>query len=107
VLPEILAARDTTNADWTQSAIDWAKSMLALRPAEEMEGDSPEAVVSRLEAAMERRDYTAALPLLEALPQAMQDKATLVSADIRAHAAASQLVADLRARALTTATATP
>jgi hypothetical protein len=30
-----------------------------------------------------------------------------VSADIRAHAAASQLVADLRARALTTATAAP
>lgn len=106
-LPEILAARDAANTDWTQSAIDWAKSVLALRPAEEMEGDSPEAVVSRLEAAMERRDYTTALTLLEALPAAMQDKATLVATDIRAHAAASQLVADLRARALTTATAAP
>ncbi len=106
-LPEILAARDTSNADWTQSAIDWAKSILALRPAEEIEGDSPEAVISRLEAAMERRDYPAALALLNALPQPMQDQATLVGADIRAHAAASKLVADLRARALTTATAAP
>ncbi len=106
-LPEILAARDTTNTDWTQNAVDWAKSVLALRPAEEIEGDSPEAVMSRLEAAMERRDYAAALSLLEALPQSMQDKATLVASDIRAHAAASKLVADLRARALTTATAAP
>jgi hypothetical protein len=106
-LPEILAARDTTNADWTQSAIDWAKSLLALRPAEEVEGDSPEAIVSRLEGAMERRDYTAALALLESLPQTMQDKAILVASDIRTHAAASKLVADLRARALATATTTP
>ncbi len=104
-VPDILGARDTTGEDWTQSAIDWAKSVLALRPAEEMEGDSPEAIVSRLEAAMERRDYAAALALIDALPQPMRDKATLVAADIRAHAEAARLVADLRARALTTTTA--
>ncbi|MND06484.1 hypothetical protein D3C83_278890 [compost metagenome] len=63
--------------------------------------------MSRLEAAMERRDYSTAVSLLEALPQSMQDKATLVASDIRAHAAANKLVADLRARALTTATAAP
>jgi hypothetical protein len=106
-LPEILAARDTTGGDWTQSAIDWAKSLLALRPAEELEGDSPDAVVSRLEAAMERRDFTAALALLDSLPQPMRDKAASIGADIRAHAAAAQLVADLRARALDTATTAP
>jgi hypothetical protein len=104
-LPEILAARDGTNQDWTQSAVDWAKSLLALRPAEEIEGDSPEAVVSRLEGAMERRDYAAALALIDALPQVMRDEASLISADIRAHAEADKLVADLRARALTTTTA--
>jgi hypothetical protein len=104
-LPDILGARDTTNLDWTQSAVDWAKSLLALRPAEEMEGDSPEAVVSRLEGAMERRDYATALALIDALPPAMRDKATLVSADIRTHAEAARLVADLRTRALTTTTA--
>lgn len=105
-LPEILAARDTSGQDWTQNAVDWAKSLLALRPAEEVEGDSPEAVVSRLEGAMERRDYAGALALIDALPQAMRDKAALVAADIRVHAEAGKLVADLRARALTTTTAT-
>ena len=104
-VPEILGARDTTNQDWAQTAIDWTKSLLALRPAEEMEGDSPEAVVSRLEGAMERRDYATALSLIDALPPAMRDKATLVATDIRAHAEAAKLVADLRARALTTTTA--
>ncbi len=105
-LPEILAARDTSGQDWTQNATDWVKSLLALRPAEEMDGDSPEAVVSRLEGAMERRDYATALSLIDALPQAMRDKAALVSADIRVHAEAAKLVADLRARALATTTAT-
>jgi uncharacterized coiled-coil protein SlyX len=104
-LPGILGARDTASQDWTQSAIDWAKSLLALRPAEEMEGDSPEAIVSRLEGAMERRDYAAAMTLIDALPPAMRAEATLVSADIRTHAEAAALVANLRTRALTTTTA--
>lgn len=104
-VPEILGARDTTNQDWAQTAIDWAKSVLALRPADEIEGDSPEAVVSRLEAAMERRDYATALTLIDVLPPAMRDEATLVATDIRAHAEAAKLVADLRARALATTTA--
>ena len=106
-LPAILAARDGTNADWTQSAIDWAKSLLALRPAEEVEGDSPEAIVSRLEAAMERRDYAGATTLLGQLPAPMRDAASMIAADIRVHAEADKLVADLRARALTTTTAAP
>lgn len=106
-LPDILAARDTSSGDWVQGALDWTKGMLALRPAGEMDGDSPEAIVSRLEAAMERRDYGAARGLIEALPQPMQDKAALVAADIRAQAEAAQLVVDLRARALATAAPAP
>lgn len=105
VLPEILAARDTSGDDWAQSVVDWTKSMLALRPVEEIEGDAPEAVVSRLEGAMERRDYAAAMSLLDALPQAMRDKAALITGDLRAHAEAIQLVSDLRARALATTAA--
>lgn len=106
VVPDILAARDVSNADWGQSAVDWAKSLLALRPIGEIEGDSPEAIVSRLEAAMARRDYEAASALLDQLPQRMRDAATLVAADIRVHAEAANLVADLRGLALTE-TATP
>jgi hypothetical protein len=102
-LPQILAARSINSSDWAQNAIDWAKSLLALRPAEEQQGDSPEAIASRLEAAMNRHDYAAAGTLIVALPAPMQAAAAPVAADIAAHAAADQLLADLRAKALTAA----
>ena len=99
-LPDILAARVTTSGDWVSNATDWAKSLLALRPAEEMEGDSPEAVVSRLEGAMGRRDYAAASALIGQLPAPMQQAAAPVADDIAVHADADKLVADLRSKAL-------
>ena len=105
-VPEILGARDTSGDDWAQSALDWARTLLALRPIGETEGTSPEAIVARLEAAMARRDFAAASTLLGQLPGPMQNAAALVAGDIRAHAAATGLVAELRARALAT-TATP
>lgn len=101
-VPAILGARDTTSSDWAQSAIDWARTLLALRPIGESEGTGPEAVVSRLEAAVARRDFAAASALIGQLPGPMQDAAALVAGDIRAHAAAAGLVAELRARALAT-----
>jgi hypothetical protein len=103
VLPAILAAHDNGSGDWTGNAVDWAKSILALRPAEEQQGDSPDAVVSRLEGAMGRRDYAAATGLIGQLPQKMRDAAGAVAGDIEAHAAADQFVADLRGKALATA----
>jgi len=102
-LPEILAARGPAGSDWMSNATDWVKSLLALRPAEEQAGDSPEAIVSRIEGAMARRDYSAALVLLDQLPQPMQDAAKPVTTDIALHAEADKLVADLRARALSAA----
>jgi hypothetical protein len=104
-LPDIMAARGTGSGDWVQNSLDWAKSLLALRPAEEQQGDSPEAVVSRLEGAMTRHDYAAASTLLAQLPAPMQQAAAPVAADIAAHAAADRLVTDLRARALSAAEA--
>ncbi|MEO8758828.1 MAG: hypothetical protein ABI398_13885 [Devosia sp.] len=105
-LPEILAARDHNSGDWTQNAVDWVKSLLALRPADEEAGDSPEAIVSRLEGAITRHDYAAAIALLAELPAPMQEAAIAVTPDISAHAAADQLVADLRTRALSATTET-
>lgn len=106
-LPDILAARDHGNADWTQNALDWAKSLLALRPAQERQGDDPDAVISRLEGAINRHDYAAANTLVAQLPPAMQAAAAPVAADIAAHAAADQLLGDLRTRALGTTDAKP
>jgi len=105
-LPAILAARSSTGGDWVQTATDWVKGVLALRPAEEEAGDSPDAVVSRLEGAMGRRDYSAAAALIGQLPGPMQAAAAPVAHDIGLHAEADALVADLRARALSTAETT-
>jgi hypothetical protein len=102
-LPGILAARGPASGDWVSNATDWVKSLLALRPAEEQPGDSPEAIVSRIEGAMSRRDYTSALSLMGLLPPPMQAAANSVSDDIAVHAQADTLVADLRARALSAA----
>ena len=94
----MLAARPTAAVDWQQSAGDWIASLLAIRPVGEMEGDTPEAVVSRLEGAMVRHDYAAATALFAELPPEMVAAAGTVPADIAAHAAGAALVADLRAK---------
>lgn len=100
-VPMILASRTAdSSGDLTQDAIEWAKGLLALRPVEETEGNTPEAIVSRLEAAVARRDFVSAAALLGQLPEPMQAAAGSVGTDIRTLAAAEGFVATLRARAL-------
>jgi hypothetical protein len=105
VMPDILAARSSGSGDWVNAAGDWLKALLAVRPASETPGAAPDAVASRLEAAMGRRDYAAAAALLGQLPAPMQQAAAPVEAGITAHADADRLVNDLRTRALGTAQA--
>lgn len=101
VVPAILAGRTATSSgDLTQDAIDWAKGLLALRPVEETEGTAPEDVVSRLEAAIARRDFVSAAALLDQLPEPMQAGAGKTATDIRTLAAADGFIATLRAKAL-------
>jgi hypothetical protein len=105
-VPDILAGRTgESTGDWTADAIEWAKALLALRPAEEIEGDTPEAVVSRLEGAVNRHDFTTAATLLAQLPAPMQAAAGDLGTAIVTHAAAEQFVNGLRAQALTDAPA--
>lgn len=100
-VPAILAGRTAEGSgDLTQDAIEWAKGLLALRPLDETEGQTPEAIVSRLEAAVARRDFASAAALLGQLPEPMQAAAGPVGTDIRTLAAADGFVATLRARAL-------
>lgn len=108
-VPAILASRTAqSTGDWGKDAIEWAKALLALRPTGEIEGNSPEAIVSRLEAAMERRDFVAGAALLDQLPEAMQGAAGDVASDIRARATADGFLAGLRAQAMApVAEATP
>ena len=101
LVPEILAGRAAeSSGDLGQDAIDWAKGLLAMRPVEETDGATPEAIVSRLEAAVARRDFAAAATLLEQLPAPMQAGAGSIADDIRTLAATDGFVAGLRAQAL-------
>ncbi len=97
-VPEMLAARQAApDAPWQDTAAGWVRSMLALRPAGETEGDTPEAVLSRLEAAVERRDFSAAAPLIAALPADMVAPAEDLAADIAVRAEAASMLAGLAA----------
>lgn len=101
VLPAIIAGRPaTTGAQWQDGALDWFASAIALRPTGEMEGDSPEAVTSRLEGAIARRDFATAKTLFDALPQPMQTAAGDVPALVASQAEAAQFLDGLRAQAL-------
>jgi hypothetical protein len=100
-LPDILGGRTATaTGDWSRDALEWAKALLALRPAGELEGDTPEAVMSRLEAAMQRRDFVAAAALLGQLPEPMRNAAGPLADEIDALAEAEGFIARLRAQAL-------
>jgi hypothetical protein len=102
-IPDILAGRTgESTGDWAQDAVEWAKALLALRPAEETPGDTPEALVSQLEAAVERYDFQAAAAILGRLPEPMRFAAGDLGEAILAHAQASRFVIGLRAQALAT-----
>jgi hypothetical protein len=102
VLPAIIAGRPADpDAQWQQGAMDWFASAIALRPTGEMEGDSPEAITSRLESAIDRRDFAAAKTLFDALPQPMRAAAGDVPAMVAQQAEAAQFLQTVRQQALT------
>jgi hypothetical protein len=108
-VPNVLAGRAAVSTgDMGEDALEWMKGLLALRPVGEVAGDTPEAIVSRLEAAVGRHDFKAAAELLAQLPPAMQAGAGSSGADITKLAAAEGFVTELRSRALApTAETTP
>ncbi len=101
LVPDILAGRSAVaSGDLGQDALEWLKGVLALRPSGEIEGTTPEAIVSRLEPAVARGDFVAAAELLAGLPQPMQAAAGDVGMQIRALGEAQMFIAGLRATAL-------
>jgi hypothetical protein len=101
VLPAMLAGRPADpNAQWQDGALDWFAAAIALRPTGEIEGDTPEAVMSRVVGAVERRDFAAAQTLLAGLPQPMQAAAEDVPALIASQAEAAGFLETLRSQAL-------
>lgn len=102
ILPDMLAGRPASaDGQWQDNAADWLRGIVALRPAGEVEGDSPDAIVARIEAAIARRDFVSAQQELTSLPAPMQTAAGAVAHDIAALAAAQSFLAQLRSTAMT------
>jgi hypothetical protein len=101
-LPDMLAGRPTTaDAGWQDATADWFRGLVAMRPAEAVEGNSPDAIIARLEAAVERRDFAAAETELDALPETMRRAAEPFAADISSLAAAQSFLGQFRTQVLT------
>ncbi len=101
LLPGILAAKPADDrASWTDRLVDKFKALVALRPVAGSADTSPEALVSRIEAALGARDYAAAAKAFAALPQPMRQAAGGIDGTVDAFAAASDLVARAREAAL-------
>jgi hypothetical protein len=101
VLPAMLAGRPVAaDAQWQDGALDWFRSAIALRPTGEIEGDTPEAVMSRLEGAIARRDFVTAETLLAGLPAPMLAAGEDVPALVAEQAEAARFLDALRASAL-------
>lgn len=102
LVPDMLASRPlSVDGDWQTATADWFRGVIAMRPADAQEGNTPEAAIARLEDAMARRDFAAAEAEIEALPEPMRNAAAPVAADIAALAAANAFLDELRAKALT------
>jgi hypothetical protein len=100
-LPDILAATPPNpDAPWNEAALDWLKGVLVLRPSGEVAGDGPDAVVARLEAAINAGNFADAAPLFDKLPEPMRLAAGTIPQDAAALAAANAFIAELRTNAL-------
>lgn len=101
VLPDMLAARPLAGSEgWQGATADWFRGIIALRPTGEVEGNNPEAIIARLEAALARRDFGTAAQEFSLLPESMQAAAGPVAGDIAAQAEASAFLTNLRQTAL-------
>lgn len=101
VLPAMLAGRPADpDAQWQDGALDWFRSAIALRPTGEVDGDTPEAVMSRLEGAIARRDFVVAETLLTDLPAPMLAAGEDVPALIASQAEAARFLDAMRRTAL-------
>lgn len=100
-LPDMLAGRPiATDAGWQDQTADWFRGVIAMRPAGDVQGDSPDARIARLEAAVARRDFVAAEAEFTALPETMQSNAGTLGDDIASLAAATTLLEQLRSNAI-------
>lgn len=101
-LPSMLTVRaQSGDESWQNAASEWFRGVIAIRPAEPVDGTGVEAIISRLEAAVAARDFNTAAAEFNSLPSDMQALAGETGTAILAQAAAQNFLNDLRATALT------
>lgn len=99
LIPALLAARpENPGAGWFDTLVGQAQSAIALRPVDD-EADTPEAMIGRIETALENGEAGEARALILSLPEPMQATALPVRTDLDAVIAAHGLLADIRALA--------
>jgi len=69
-----------------------ARSAVTVRPVGEVEGDTPQAIAARMEAAVQRGDYAQALSEYEALPSETKETAAEFAEKLRARQAADEVL---------------
>lgn len=107
VVPDMLAKRSVTaSGDLVTDSIDWFKGLIALRPSGDVTGDTPEALVARIEAAAQRADWAGTAELFSKLPVPMRLAAGDVVGDVSRLAEAQAFIETLRRDALAPATET-
>jgi hypothetical protein len=100
-MPDMLAALPSQpRGDWQDQLTGWVRSTLAIRPEGEQQGDSPAAVLSRVETAVIRHDFATAAKAFDTLPAPTREAAGEVGSQLHALAEANAFVAGLRQNAL-------
>ena len=100
-VPKMLAVKPVNpNAGWQERALEKLKAAVALRPSGPIEGDTPEAVLSRLEAAIITADFNLASSLYQSLPEPMRTAAPTLGKHIESLTLAHIFVRHMRAMAL-------
>ena len=100
-MPDMIGALPaSTDSSVTGQLGDWMRNIFALRSQTPEVGDSPQARLSQLEAAVGRHDFTGAVTLLDQLPDRVKAVAGDVAEQLHAAADAEAFVAGLRRTAI-------
>ncbi|WP_127143082.1 COG4223 family protein [Pelagibacterium montanilacus] len=99
-LPEILSSRPLDEeAGWLRRLADQAGAAIALRPAGDLSGDTPDALIARTERALETGDFARALDAIETFPEPMLEAAAGTRKLLADRLAARALLDQLRRQA--------
>ncbi len=97
LVPKLLAAKPIgENATWSQKLTQKTFSLLAIRPLGETEGDSIEAIIANIEAALNNNDFIKADGFFNMLPQELRLIASNSENDIANMALAQNLINELK-----------